>query len=212
MLDVSLSLSKIAVDRSNGNTSFMENMEVRSDRRTILVKDEPDTPSGSKGNGRSSLASSVKSNGNHEIVDDIFSGISDFSESDETEKDNESSTETVIDYSADRKNKKQFKSLKVSGGKKPTKHHGKRYNKSSYFCSLCGRVFHRESSKIIHEKLCKNAKYECKHCDFTSNSELGLKSHTNVHSDVYCDHCNKIFSNRWNLNQHKQSVAKKAIA
>lgn len=85
---------------------------------------------------------------------------------------------------------------------------------SAYFCSRCKRDFSQMDEKDKHEKSCKlSGHYCCKQCDFTCNSKLGLMNHERTHIELLsCEHCNKLFSSNWNLQQHKKSILRRSVA
>lgn len=213
MLHVSLALSKIAVDRSNGNALAMRHLEIRLDR-TVHMKDEPNITLEITENDGSFLATSIDSNENHDIIDADFFDLTDIEQSEETEQVDGDQTKTIFKckfckfvtkyrfslrrHEVVHKNKKEVKSPKAIGDKRQIELHSEKHDKELNY-------------KNAHDQSSKRRKYKCKYCDYACNSKLDLNRHAKMHSNVVCDHCNKIFLNPWNLKQHKRCVARKTI-
>lgn len=77
-----------------------------------------------------------------------------------------------------------------------------------FTCSYCGKQFAHKSNYITHEKLHREdatASYQCKYCDFITNTLNNLKRHQVVHSDVkkyMCSVCGANFRTCVGLKLH----------
>ena len=81
-----------------------------------------------------------------------------------------------------------------------------------YCCELCGSTFTLKQNmnkhvKNVHNKYEKMVFKDCKLCNYKGN-EVNLAYHVlNKHrkTNLNCDMCTKVFSNKTNLNRHRRN-------
>eukprot|EP01084_Bolivina_argentea_P061055 111587_1 len=78
---------------------------------------------------------------------------------------------------------------------------------SQFKCSLCDKIYKRESNLKSHIKKHTEELYKCAHCHQTFNRKQNLKQHIRIHKKVKphkCSFCDKAFTQKHTLLDHER--------